>query len=101
MENKQKSVVNNFLLGFALGVLVPVLTVIFINAEANKHLGMFEFFKRLHENNQLSALVSLCAIPNLGIFFLFIWKSNYKTVRGVMAATIILVVLVFSLKFLV
>ena len=99
MENKPKSVIDNLPLGLLLGIIIPILTLIFINAEANKNLDMIEFLTRFHLNNKLSALVSLCAIPNLGLFFLFMWKNNYRSGRGVIFATIILVVLVFALKF--
>ncbi len=96
---KPRSVVNNFPLGLGLGIIIPVLTLIFINAEANRHLDLFEFLSRLHKSAKLSSLFSLCAIPNLGLFFLFIWKHNYKTVKGIMMATVLMVILVYALKF--
>ncbi len=99
MEQKTKSVTNNFLLGFSLGLLVPFLTFIFFNAEVYRHLSMEEFFDMLRQKHLLSALLSLCAVPNLGLFFLFMWKNNYKSGKGVIGATIIMVILVFSFKF--
>ena len=99
METKPKSVIDNLPLGLVLGIIIPVLTLIFINAEANRHLDLFEFLARLHKNSKLSSLASLCAIPNLGLFFLFMWKNNYRSGRGVIMATIIMVLLVFALKF--
>jgi len=97
---KPKSVVNNFPLGLVLDIIIPILTLIFINAEANRHLGMFEFLSELHQHAKLSSLFSLCAIPNLGLFFLFMWKNNYRTVKGVMMATVLMVILVYALKFM-
>ena len=99
MEVKPKSVIDNIPLGLGLGIIIPILTLIFINAEANKSLDMMEFLTRLHKNSKLSSLASLCAIPNLGLFFLFMWKNNYRSGRGVIMATIIMVLLVFTLKF--
>jgi len=99
-HEKPKSVVNNFPLGLAFGIIVPLLTLIFINAESNKYLSMAEFLSRLQQNSSLSALFSLCAIPNLGLFFLFMWKNKYKTVKGVMMATVLMVILVYTLKFM-
>ncbi len=97
--HKPKSVVNNLPLGLILGIIIPLLTLIFINAEANKNLSIIEFLTKLRANSSLSALFSLCAIPNLALFFLFIWKNNYLTVKGVMMATIFMVILVYALKF--
>ena len=99
METKVKSTINNVPLGLILGITIPFLTLVFINAEANRHLGMIEFLSKLHKFNKLSALFSLCAIPNLGLFFLFMWKNNYYSGRGVVIATILVSILVFALKF--
>jgi hypothetical protein len=99
METKPKSVINNIPLGLFLALVIPVLTLIFINAEANRHLSLTTFLSQLHQQSKLSSLVSLCAIPNLGLFFLFMWKNNYKSARGVMFSTVLLVFLVFALKF--
>ena len=98
---KPKSVINNLPLGLILGIVVPLLTLIFINAEANRHLTMLEFLNRLHQSSSLSALFSLCALPNLALFFLFIRKNNYLTVKGIMMATVFMVILVFALKVIV
>ncbi len=99
MESSTKSVTNRFFLGFFLGLIIPLLTLIFVNAEVNTHLSMREFLTKLHQHNHLSALLSLCAVPNLGLFFLFMWKNNYKSGKGVIGATIVMVILVFGLKF--
>ena len=100
MKTKPKSVINNLPLGFILGVIIPILTLIFINAESNRHLDMQTFLMKLHQRGKLSSLISLCAVPNLGLFFLFMWKNNYRSARGVMMATVIMVLLVFGIKFL-
>ena len=99
-QNKPKSVIDNIPLGLILGIIIPLLTLIFINAESNRHLDMFSFLEKLHHRGKLSGLLSLCAIPNLGLFFLFMWKNNYRSGRGVMMATVILVVIVFGFKFM-
>jgi len=99
METTPKTVINNFPLGLVLGIFIPFLTLIFINAEANRHLSMAEFLAQLQHTRKLSALFSLCALPNLGLFFLFIWKENYRTVRGILTATVVMVILVYALKF--
>jgi len=98
--HKPKTVVNNFPLGLALGIIIPILTLIFINIEANRYLTFSEFLSRFQQSSSLSALLSLCAIPNLGLFFLFMWKNNYKTLKGVMTATVLMVIIVYVLKFM-
>lgn len=99
-EFTSKSVLDNIPLGLILGIVIPLLTLIFINAESNRHLDMFTFLSKLHHRGKLSGLLSLCAIPNLGLFFLFMWKNNYRSSKGVMMATVILVLIVFGFKFM-
>jgi len=49
--------------------------------------------------NLLSPLLSLCAVINLGVFFLFI-KINYlQTARGIILSTFLYGLLIVGLKF--
>ena len=48
-----------------------------------------QFFKFLLMGRVLSAVLSLCLIPNLGLFFLFINKEYYKTTRGIILSTLL------------
>ena len=99
MQTKPKSVINNMPLGLLLAVLLPIITLIIIGAETESHSSLEGYLEGIQQKGLLSSLVSLCAVPNLGLFFLFMWKNNYKSALGVMIATAVMVILVFALKF--
>ncbi len=48
-----------------------------------------QFFRFLVLGRVLSAVLSLCLIPNLGLFFIFVNKEYYKTTRGIILSTIV------------
>lgn len=48
-----------------------------------------QFFRFLILGHVLSAVLSLCLIPNLGLFFIFVNKEYYKTTRGIILSTIV------------
>jgi hypothetical protein len=48
-----------------------------------------QFFRFLVLGHVLSVVLSLCLIPNLGMFFLFINKEYYKTTRGIILSTLV------------
>ena len=99
MENNTKSVTDNIWLGLALGLIIPFLTLIFVNADWQHNISFFDFLKRMYDTKALSGLLSLCVLPNLLVFYLFLRKDKYKTVRGIVTAVILFSLLVFSLKF--
>jgi hypothetical protein len=47
----------------------------------------------------LSKLLSLSAIPNLLLFFVFIWTNRPFSARGVIFATLVVALVMLVLKF--
>ncbi len=99
MSKPLKEILNNRLLGVVIGFLLPFLTLIFVNMDYNIHFTLLEFLERLQKISRLSALLSLCAIPNLLPFFIFMKKKYYRAVWGIMFSMVILMVAAFMLKF--
>jgi hypothetical protein len=48
----------------------------------------------------LPKILSLMVIPNLLVFFIFIWTDHLYTARGVLAATVFDALVIMALKFL-
>ena len=61
--------------------------------------GFVDFLVYFQEMKMLSKVVSLTAIPNLLLFFLFIWTKRNFSARGVIFATLLLAFLMLILKF--
>lgn len=96
---KPKAKFNSTYLGCFLGIIVPFITVYIFYLYKYQTLTFVNFLKRLDAVNIASAIVSLCAIPNLFVFFIFIWINYLYTARGVVFATMLYAVFVVCLKY--
>jgi hypothetical protein len=96
---EESKVANNFILGMVIGILVPLIAVIFFNYSVNKELTLTEFYFSMQEKGIMSGILSLTGIPNLMLFFVFMKLNKLKTVKGIMAATLLLAIIVFVVKF--
>jgi len=61
--------------------------------------GFVDFLVYFQEMKLLSKVVSLTAIPNLLLFFLFIWTKRNFSARGVIFSTFLLAFVMLILKF--
>lgn len=90
---------DSILLGILVGLIGPVIGVLvfyFVNFSTS---NISNFFSMAAAQNLLSPLLSLCAVINLGVFFLFI-KINYlQTARGIILSTFLYGLLIVGLKF--
>ncbi len=90
---------DSILLGIPVGLIGPVIGVLvfyFVNFSTS---NISNFFRMAAAQNLLSPLLSLCAVINLGVFFLFI-KINYlQTARGIIISTFLYGLLIVGLKF--
>ena len=84
--------------GLIPGIILPLTTLIIIWA-VQYDGGFIQFLKEFQQFGLLSKVVSLAAIPNLLLFFLFIWTDRTFSSRGVIFATLLLAFLMLVLKF--
>jgi hypothetical protein len=88
-------------LGAIIGFVIPIIAFYIIL----KVVYPFEFMDKSLHNIWLHVvaprILSLGAIPNLGIFFLFIYTNRLRSARGVLGATVVYTVIVFILKLIV
>ncbi|MBI5219050.1 MAG: hypothetical protein HY958_08985 [Bacteroidia bacterium] len=92
---------NSFLLGAVFGMLVPSLAfVIFYLVKAPRNFTFIDFIKQVKYFEMLSSLISLCVIPNLLIFFIFIWLNKLYSARGMVFATMVYAFIIVIVKFL-
>ena len=89
---------DKLLYGLVPGLLLPVIafTVFWL---LSSELGISSFLARLHMLGILPKILSLCAIPNLLLFFLYIWTNRNFSARGVIYATMIVAFAMLVLKF--
>ncbi|MCK4879987.1 MAG: hypothetical protein KAS82_04975 [Bacteroidales bacterium] len=61
--------------------------------------SLVDFLVQFQQLKMLSKMVSLATIPNLLLFFLFIWTNRNFSARGVIFATFLLAFVMLILKF--
>jgi len=83
--------------GLVPALVLPSLTMscIWMIRSDSSLMQFLTDFQRLH---MLSKLISLSVIPNLLLFFLFIWTGRNLSARGVIFATLLLAFLMLILK---
>ena len=90
---------NNFILGIVAGLILPLLSFVGYWLWNFKFMNFIpQFFNFLLLGKVLSAVLSLCLIPNLGMFFLFINKEYYKTTRGIILSMLVYGFIIVVLK---
>ena len=95
----EKTKLNNFILGIVAGFFLPIISVIGYWLWSFKFMQFYpQFFNFLLSGRVLSAVLSLCLIPNLGAFFLFVNKEYFKSCRGMILSTLLYGFLIVYLK---
>jgi len=89
---------DSVLAGLILGLILPVVTLVMI-WWVRFEGGLGDFLSIFQQNRMLSKVISLSAIPNLLLFFLFIWTNRSYSARGVIFATLVVALIMLVLKF--
>ena len=89
---------NTIATGLIPGILLPVLSLLGIWL-IKYNGGFFEFLVQFQQLKMLPKLLSLASIPNLILFFLFIWTNRMFSARGVIFATLVIAFVMLVLKF--
>ncbi len=85
-------------LGLIAGLVLPVVTLSVIWLVSYEG-GLVEFLSSFQRLGMLSKIISLSAIPNLLLFFVFIWTNRTFSARGVIFATLMVAMVMLLLKF--
>jgi hypothetical protein len=94
-----KSKYNKLWLGLVLGIIIPIITIIIFSLFKSDVKNLIEFIEFTLSISALSNILSLCALPNLAIFYLFLNKELYYSARGVIFATLLWAILVVITRY--
>jgi hypothetical protein len=95
----QKNKFDHLLIGIVIGLLAPSIGIVIFYYSKFTHASLAQFISTSVEEKLLSPLLSLCAVINLGVFYLIIRTEKYLTAKGVILATFIYGLAIVLLKF--
>ncbi len=75
--------------GTVVGMLLPITFFIIYYLVLHSYMPIVDFIAYLKSGDIFVATMSLCVVPNLLMFYIFIWTDRDKSSRGVILATII------------
>ncbi|KAF5078486.1 hypothetical protein DSECCO2_140240 [anaerobic digester metagenome] len=87
-------------LGIGLGIIAPLLTFIGIFFFWYPGKSFTAFVETTWIQQTITKVLSLAVVPNLLIFFLFIWTNKLYSARGTLLSTVILSIAIIIIKFL-
>ena len=90
---------NHFWIGLAMGIVMPLVTFLLIYLIFYSEIHFVKFIKYAIVTQALLKILSLCAIPNLAVFYFFLNKEFWRTTRGVIAATLLCTLTMVFIKF--
>ncbi len=92
---------NTLTFGLIAGLLVPLLAFAVFYFISSPDKAFPEFIGFIVARKKLSSLISLSVIPDLLVFFIFIWLNYLYSARGVLAAVFMIALMVVLTKFLI
>ncbi len=84
--------------GTLFGIIVPVIAFFIIYFALSGSQTLNEYLQRLIDRNIQGHFISISVIPNLLIFFIFIWLYKMKAARGVLLSTFLWAFLILAIK---
>ena len=90
-----RSKLDSLWIGLVVGIFVPVLSLLMFYYSTFTKVSFMDYSLQVRI---LPKIISLCVIPNLLVFFLFMWRNHYYSARGIILATVIITLVVLVLK---
>lgn len=88
----------HILIGFILSILVTIAGS-YLYLEYGLEYGFEKNWELMMESNNQGSILSLGAIPNLLLFFVFLKRKEDFKARGVLIGVILVALIVLGLKF--
>ena len=89
-----KSKFNSLFIGIIGGLLVPIITFVVFYLIKHEWDSFSAYLRITFKFAILAKLISLAAIPDALLFYIFTWTENYKSARGVIFALFLICLIV-------
>ena len=80
-----------------MGILTPLFTLVLV-VYFFTDISLKNSLMDLYKTQSLSGLISIAAIPNLLLFFLFLKQNRDAVSKGILAATLLIAVITTLIK---
>lgn len=101
-STNKRSKYNNVPLGLITGLLLPLITYVIVWYFSDTGGASLDtYFLAQKEGKILTNIISLCSLSNLALFFFFLRKNRYHSVRGVIMAVFLIALWVIITKYLI
>ncbi len=92
---------NTITFGLISGMLVPLLALVIFYLISSPDTAFPEFVEFIISRKKISSLISLSIVPDLLVFFIFIWLNYLYSARGVLVAVFLFALIMVLTKFLI
>jgi hypothetical protein len=89
-----------FYMGLSLGILTAFVISLIVFLTSNPGFSVADYFNIFVNGKILSPILSIALVGNLGLFFLFLKFDKDLISKGILAATMVVGLLIFIMKFL-
>ena len=87
------------LIGFVVGIIATIFGLVFAIQIFGKSDDWLEVIRQSIHQRFLTKLMSIGALLNLGVFFLFLKKNQDERAKGVLIATLLVFIITMIIKF--
>ena len=98
IQINRKPNLDTTVLGTLFGIFVPIITFFVIYIVLSDSQTLNDYLQRLIERNIQGHFISISVIPNLLIFFIFIWLYKMKAARGVLLSTFLWAFVILAIR---
>jgi hypothetical protein len=98
MTLQKRSRIDRLVVGFTIGLLVPVVFFMIVYQVKYGNMDFMIYIRKTWEMKILLKILSVCVFPDLGFFLLFYRRKYDMAARGVIMATFMYAFLVLVAK---
>jgi hypothetical protein len=94
MRNK----LNRLIIGLAVGLILPIIVLFIVYYASYSAMEFSVFIDYLEQYEIFTKVITICVLPNLGLFFIFIKRNMLMGARGVLFSVIIYLIVISIYK---
>lgn len=98
--SKKKKSFNNLTIGIILGIIIPLISVYFFYLAKNLAQDFGSYIEYLIKYKLVTKILSVAAISNLAVFYIFLQTNRYQSSRGIIIATFLYAIITILYLFI-